>query len=156
MDVPIREHLQKPHSTSGMEWARAQHATTAHERPVHADRRTPATVAAAAGEPRKDVSIMDENVIPNEIQTVWTGTAEAARALGAHRQTTGKEEQMAKRAPRRIHSINETAELLGVSRNTVVRMLESGRIGHAAKVGGRWRINARAEWPQLFPEKEGL
>ena len=53
-------------------------------------------------------------------------------------------------------SINETAELLGVSRATVVRMLESGRIGHAAKVGGQWRINARAEWPRLFPGKEEL
>lgn len=83
----------------------------------------PATVAAAAGESRKDVSIMDENVIPNEIQTVWAGTAEVARALGVHRQTV----------------------LRWIASGTIPRRCLSRAPGTQ-----KWRIKASELWPEIF------
>lgn len=49
-----------------------------------------------------------------------------------------------------IMSIKEVAEYFGHHTETVYDWCRTGRISHASKVGGRWVINAAAEWPQLF------
>lgn len=53
-----------------------------------------------------------------------------------------------------ICKVSEAACLLGVSEPTVYRLIANGKIKHAARIGRGLRINARAEWPELFGRED--
>ena len=53
--------------------------------------------------------------------------------------------------PIRVYSMEEVAEILGVTRRTVYSYVKSGRLS-ATKIGGRWQITEAALKKDLEPK----